>query len=884
MTPLPITPEAPERLAPPWVWLHRALMPDYNRKATTYWWTVVVMGLAALAHSAASVAMLPLAALAQVLAGVAIAMAAGFFPVRVGQSRSSFTAGEVFIFLLLLMHGPAAATLAAGAEAMVGSMRSSKRWTSRIASPTLSALAMLSCGSVLHATLLWLQQRGLTNAGLTVVAAMLISLLYFSANSMLVSTVLRLKRDERPRVADMLGVFGWVGIAYAGSGAVAALLFVTYLQTGFGVVAAVVPIMAMLLATLHYYSRQQEANEAMRLAAEEAAARETERAATAAAREAEVAALHLRQLQESERRFESAFTHASIGMALLSFDGCILQANDALRELLGVHDSILLGRAVRHFVVEADHAALRDQLVRVNEPGFEDFSLEIRCRNQADAEVWVSLHGSIFTEHGSTAPCLILQAHDITARRRAEAGLHHIAFHDSLTGLPNRRRFGDLLAQAVEAACTDHRQGFAAMFIDFDRFKQINDSLGHAAGDEFLVGMANVLRDSVRPGDIVARLGGDEFAVLLHRIEHEASVIAMAERLLTNLRRPMVVAGSSLTASASIGITTSVIGYQHAADALRDADIAMYRAKAAGKDRYALFDAALHTEVARRVQLEGDLRQAIVDGQLSLVYQPLYELHNAQLVGFEALARWTHPELGAIGPDVFIPIAEETGLIVQLTDFVLRTACAELKRWQLSDPAHADLTMNVNVSGKDIAHSGLVARVTRALVAARLEPQHLIVELTENILMDQLKVALPLLEDLRTLGVGLSVDDFGTGYSSLAHLSSLPVDSLKIDRSFIRGMRSGSNEAAVVRAVVQLGQALDKRVVAEGIESAQQFEQLRDMGCHRGQGFHMSRPLAAPAVEALLARMRATPAAVAHMSSAPSTPSTPSFAPAHALH
>jgi diguanylate cyclase (GGDEF)-like protein len=522
-----------------------------------------------------------------------------------------------------------------------------------------------------------------------------------------------------------------------------------------------------------------------------------------------------------------------------------------------VDDPGLLGRAFQHFVVDADHAALAAQLGRVTEAGFEDFSLEIRCLDTGKSEVWVSLHGSIFTEPGSTAPCLILQAHDITARRRAEAGLHHIAFHDSLTGLPNRRRFGDLLAQAVEAAHADPRQGFAVIFIDFDRFKLINDSLGHAAGDEFLVGVAQRLRDALRPDDVVARLGGDEFAVLLQRIDHEAGVIAMAERLLKVLRLPLDVAGTELTSSASLGITTSVIGYERPEDVLRDADIAMYRAKDAGKDRYALFDAALHTEVTRRVQLEGDLRRAIGEGQLSLVYQPLYELHGARLIGFEALARWMHPELGAIGPDVFIPIAEEAGLIVPLTDFVLRTSCADLKRWQQSDPAFAGLTMNVNISAKDIAHNGLVPRITRALVAARLEPQHLTFELTENILMDELKVALPLLEDLRTLGVGLSVDDFGTGYSSLAHLSGLPVDSLKIDRSFIRGMRSGSKEAAVVRAVVNLGHALHKRVVAEGIETAQQFEQLRDMGCQAGQGYHLSRPLTALAVEAMLDRTRA---------------------------
>ena len=856
--------QAPLRTSPPWVWLHHTLMPDYNRKAATYWWTVVLLGASTLLYSAFSVASLQLAVLAQVLVGLAAATVAGFFPVRIGRSRNSFAAGEVFIFLLLLLHGPTAAALAAACEATVATFRTSKRWTSRIASPLMSSLTMFTVGWLLQAGLEALEHGGLTNGGLTIVATMLFALIYFAATTLMVSTVMRLKRSEPLAMTDLFSLFGWVGIAFAGSGAVAGLLYLTYQNSGVGVLAAVVPIMATLLATLHYYHRHHEANEAMREAAAQAAAREAEAAARNAEREAEVAARHLRQLQDSERRFHSAFTHASIGMALVSFEGLVLQANDALRELLGADDAHLLSHSFQSFVIEADRQALNEQLALVTEQGFEDFTLEIRCRHHAGSEVWVSVHCSFFSEPESPAPCLILQAHDISARRVAEAGLHRLAFHDSLTGLPNRRRFGELLAQAVEAARVDAKHGFAVMFIDFDRFKLINDSLGHAAGDDFLVQVAHRARETVRPGDIVARLGGDEFAVLLSGVEHEAGVITLADRLLRVLRHPLIVAGTQLTSSASIGITTSLIGYESAEDVLRDADIAMYRAKAEGKDRYALFDVTLHAEVTRRVGLERDLGHAIANGQVSLVYQPLYELTTAQLIGFEALARWVHPEQGAIGPDVFIPIAEDTGLIVPLTDFVLHRACHDLKQWQQSNPAFAQLTMNVNISGKDLAHSALLARMTHALVAARLEPQYLVVELTENILMDKLKVALPLLEEMRTLGVGLSVDDFGTGYSSLAHLSSLPVDSLKIDRSFIRGMRSGSKEAAVVRAVVNLGQSLDKRVVAEGIETEAQFAQLRDMGCHAGQGYHMSRPLTAVAVEGLLARALDDVSHIAH--------------------
>jgi diguanylate cyclase (GGDEF)-like protein/PAS domain S-box-containing protein len=836
--------------------LHAALMPDYNRKATLYWWSIVALGIAALLHAVATVATMPTDALVQVTVGAAIALLAGCFPVRVGRSKSAFAAGEVFIFLLLLLHGPAAATVAACCETAIGAFRTSSRWTSRIASPAISALSMLATGSLLQVLLSALAARGATNAGLTIAATMAAAVVFFMANTLLVAAVPRLKRNEPPQWADLLNVFGWVGIAIAGSGALAALLFLSYRQSGLGVLMAVVPIMGTLLAALHYYRGQQETHEAMREAAAQAAEREAEARAAAAAREAELAAQHLRQLEASERRFHSAFTHASIGMALMSVDGRILQANAALRSLLGRADEQLRGHDLREFAGEADRCALHSGLARMTDHGCETFALEMRCRGAAGAEVWVAAHCSFFSEPGASTPCLILQLQDITARRKAEAGLHQLAFNDSLTGLPNRRRFGELLAQAVAGAQQDASQGFAVMFFDFDRFKLVNDTLGHAAGDEFLIQVSRRIRDSVRPADAVARLGGDEFAVLAYRVQHERDVLTLADRTLQALRQPITVAGSELTASASIGITTSAFGYACADDVLRDADIAMYRAKTTGKGRYALFDKTLHAELTQRVRLEADLRRAIDNDQLSLHYQPLYDLTNSRLIGLEALARWVHPELGPIGPDTFIPIAEETGLIAPLTDFVLHRACSQLRQWQRSDPSCAKLTVNVNISAKDVGHTGLVARITHALVASRLEPQYLTIELTESTLMERLDVALPMLQELRALGVGLAVDDFGTGYSSLAHLSTLPVDSLKVDRSFIRDLRSDTREAAVVRAVVNLGHSLGKVVVAEGIETASQFAQLRDMGCQAGQGYHLSRPLPATGIEELLRTRR----------------------------
>ncbi|MDP1900079.1 MAG: EAL domain-containing protein [Rubrivivax sp.] len=819
-----------------WSSVQHALLPDYNRKASVYWWTVVLLGLACALVSCVLLAGLSPQAWWQTAVGTAVAMIAGFFPVRVRRSKNSFAAGEIFIFLLLLIHGPAAATLAAAGEAAVGSWRTSKRWSSRIVSPAMAALAMFPAASLLT----WVLPRASANAGVLLLATIAFALVYFLFNTLLVSAVPRLKRNEPLQWSDLFGIFGWVGITYAGSAAVSALLYLTYRQSGVGVLAAMVPLLAMMLATLHYFFRQQEAAEAVRQAGAEALGRE-----------AELAARHVRELEASERRFHSAFTHASIGMALLSFEGHILQANPALRALLGRSGEELVAHRFHEMVHEEDRDLLKEKLGLVNGNEFEGFALEMRCRDAHGESVWVDTHCSFFSEPGASAPCLILQVQDITARRRAEAGLHHIAFHDSLTGLPNRRRFHDLLSETMRRAVDDPQDAFAVMFLDFDRFKLINDSLGHSAGDEFLVQVSRRIRDCLRPHDVVARLGGDEFAVLVGHLEHERAAVSLAERLMEALRRPFVVSGTELMTSASIGITFSALGYTCCDDVLRDADIAMYKAKGAGKARYALFDASLHTEVANRLRLEGDLRRAIDEGRLSVMYQPVFELAGSRLSGFEALVRWQHASDGAISPTAFLPIAEEAGLMQRLTDFVMHCACHQLREWQRLDPAHAGLTMNVNVSGFDIAHPAFVARVTRAIVESGLQPHHLCIELTENILMSRLEGALPVLGELRRLGVTLAIDDFGTGYSSLSHLSTLPLDCLKIDRSFVARLENGSKEAAVVRAIVLLGSSLGKAVVAEGIETLAQLEQLREMGCRFGQGFLLARPLAPQDVPSL---------------------------------
>lgn len=334
-------------------------------------------------------------------------------------------------------------------------------------------------------------------------------------------------------------------------------------------------------------------------------------------------------------------------------------------------------------------------------------------------------------------------------------------------------------------------------------------------------------------------------------------MLAQAERLMQALRAPFQVAGTELNSSASIGITSSAQPYTRPEDVLRDADIAMYRAKATGKARYVVFDAHLHAQVMRRLRLETDLRRAVLADQIGLAYQPIFDLASGQVTGFEALARWAHPELGPVSPGTFVAIAAEAGLITELTDRLVQRACRQLHHWHTTVPGTDALAMHINITGRDLVHTSLAERLLQALHDCGLQPRHLQLELDENTLMQNIAAALPVLATLRAAGIGLSLDDFGSGYSSLKHLHSLPIDSLKIDPSFVQALQAGQGagaDATVVRAVVELGRSLGKGVIAEGIESASQLALLRAMGCQQGQGYHLAPPLAADAVPALLAQ------------------------------
>ena len=555
--------------------------------------------------------------------------------------------------------------------------------------------------------------------------------------------------------------------------------------------------------------------------------------------------LHERQ---SAERFRSLVQSSSDVIALLEPDLTIRYHTPSVERVLGYGEEELVGRRLTELL--ADPAGPRlaeffgEILAAPATPTPRDLTLRRKDGSTIQLE---SVFNNLLDDQNIAG--VVVTARDVTERRRLEAELSHQAFHDSLTGLANRALFADRVGHALDRGVR-RRNLFAVLFVDLDDFKTVNDSLGHAAGDELLIEVARRLEGCLRPEDTCARLGGDEFAIMIEGISEPDAAVIVARRLLAAIGEPSRTLGDDVSVSASVGIAFGA-GSDSASEVLRSADLAMYRAKGDGKSRFAVYEPSMHEQVLERLALKADLQRSVVAEEFEIHYQPIVALQAGAIVGLEALVRWRHPERGLVYPDDFVPLAEETGLILPLGRFVMHSACQEIRRWRSLGYGH--LGVSVNISARQLSSPTLPAEVTAALSEAGLESSALTVEITESVLLDSEPV-IARLEDLKQLGVQIAIDDFGTGYSSLNYLRRFPVDALKLAKPFVEGVGTSPEQERLASAILRLGATLGLDTVAEGIEEQVQLDRLRRLRCRYGQGFYFSPPLPAGEIDEFLAR------------------------------
>ena len=583
-------------------------------------------------------------------------------------------------------------------------------------------------------------------------------------------------------------------------------------------------------------------------------ARDRVRAVVSAIRDITDRKLSEQALRASEERYALAAAGSNDGLWDWDLEGGRIHLSPRWKSILGYLENEIGSEPDSWFdlVHPGDLELLRAQLAAHLEGGTAHFENEHRIRNRGGEYRWVLARGVAVRDGEGKAYRLAGSQRDITDRKHSEALLTHAALHDALTGLPNRALFMDRLDNAVKRFRRRPENHFGVVFLDLDRFKVINDSLGHLAGDKLLRAIARRLESCLRVGDTVARLGGDEFAILLADLAEISEIDRVADRIDQELEKPFNIHGHEFYTGASLGIALSSTGYERPEDILRDADTAMYRAKSEGRTRRVIFDPTMHERAMTRLHLENDLRRAIDRQEFLVYFQPLVDLSNGRLKGFEALLRWRHPQRGVLAPTDFLAVAQETGLSSKVGWWVLGEASRRLKLWQERFPWTQDLAVSVNLDARQLASSELIERVESELAATELEPRCLHLEITEATIIENPELTLSLLSQLHRKGIQLHIDDFGTGYSSLSQLHRYPVDILKIDRTFVARMSSSERDLEIVRTIIMLAHNMQLKVMAEGVETAEQVEKLILLGCEYAQGFFFAKPLSPGAVEDLL--------------------------------
>lgn len=552
-------------------------------------------------------------------------------------------------------------------------------------------------------------------------------------------------------------------------------------------------------------------------------------------------------LRKSEERYRLITENSSDLICTVDPEGRILYASPSHQWLLGYQPKSMEGSSLLEWVHEKDRDQVLEKVRLFSDRNMGTTHFEYRMRTSGDSWIDAETNASAVRDEKGDIQKFVLTTRDVTKRKQDQQKIYHLAYHDTLTDLPNRRSFMARLEESLKNK-RDQKKA-AVLFIDLDRFKYINDSWGHDIGDFVLMEAAQRMQEPLGTEDYVSRLGGDEFTVLIEHVDKEEDIIALAEDIQRAFHRPMNISGRDIHLSCSMGIAVYPDDGEDADALLKRADTALYSVKERGRSGYAFFKSTMEEKSLERILLELELRNAVESREFYIDYQPKTDFEKGELIGTEALVRWNHPKLGRISPGKFIPIAEETGLIIPLGEWVLREACMQNKRWQ--DEGHPPVVMSVNVSVRQLEQSNLRQQIRDILAETGLSPQWLELEVTESVIAD-LDNSAAILQDLRNMGMKVSVDDFGTGYSSFTYIKHLPVDTVKIDASFIRDIDRNEESKAIVHAIMTLAKSLGINVIAEGVESREQMEYLQNGGCRQGQGYLFSKPVSKELFETYL--------------------------------
>lgn len=804
-----------------------------ENSSPVFLWIVIALGTLSGGYAIASISTQNFTVAYTILAACTLLFGSRII-VQIPRSKGHISVSDTFILLSMLLFGGEAAILLAGADALISSLRTTKRKLYVAFNTAVFLISTSSTVWVLNYFFGPVQNLVLENLSSRYLMALtLMGSVQYVVNSGLVAIGVAI-RANKPIWKMWRENFLWTSLTYFAGASAAGIIAKLSISLGLYAFIAILPIIAIIYFTYCTYLKNVES---ITKQAEQAQSHVEELNKHIAEQERISNAL-----KESEQHFRTAFDHA-VGMALVTPNGQWSEVNESLCQLLGYEKKDLQTKNFRTIIHPDD---LGETLVKIQEllDGLIDsFQMETRYFKKDGNVVWVLSSASVVRAEDGKPKHLIFQIQNISARKIAEDQIRYAAFHDALTRLPNRTLISDRMSISVERAKRSSDYKFAVLFIDLDRFKIVNDSMGHEMGDKLLVQLSKRLKFCVRAVDTVARLGGDEFAVLLDGIQNENIAVEIAERIQEHLRQPFALDGQEFFTSASIGIAFSSLGYNNPEEILRDADTAMYRAKSNGKARYEIFDRGMHSRAVELLRLENDLRQAIEKGEIVPHFQPIVALPSGKVSGFEALARWQHPERKLVSPADFIPLAEETGLIVPLGMHMFKDSCRQLRRWQQMFPREIPLTMSINLSGKQFAQRDLIEEIGKVIRESEVEPDSVRIEVTESVVMDNAVSAIDILKDLKSIGVQLSIDDFGTGYSSLSYLHRFPFDILKIDRSFVSRMALDKNSRSIVETIITLAGKLNKCVVAEGVETENDKKILSNLKCDYAQGYLFSKPL-----------------------------------------